>query len=212
MSVNGASKSCATPTKAAILQTVPGGGGSAKGRGESGAYIHKLHSRHRLGCRRISMLHPIDHAQQDVVLRIQNRPRRPSRRLPNLPCADPAFAVRHAANAEEAIEGVELARRQAHGDGHMIVIARRVLRRDNGVGGAMVMQDFAAAILEGTEIAFPGRDAGGVFDGGDGGIIGVESVRVPRWVFEDGIAHPVNGVLGHSGLAVCQTLYGIEES
>lgn len=97
-------------------------------------YVDKLDACHGIRCICITLLHPIDHPQKNVILCIECCVGSAEGGLANLPCAYTTRAVAHAAYAEETVEAIELAGGQAHGVDDMVVVARRVLRGDDGIG------------------------------------------------------------------------------
>ena len=90
--------------------------------------------------RRLAVLHPVNHTQEHVVLRIQSRVRSSQSSLPYLPSADAAGTVAHTAYAEEAVEFVETAGGKTHGGHDVVVVPRRVLRGDDGISLSRLYQ------------------------------------------------------------------------
>lgn len=136
-------------------------------------------------------LHPRHHAHQHVVL--VRGPRVPHRGLPHHPRPRPTAAMAHAADAEEAVEGVHAARRQVHRRGHVVVVPRRVGRGYKPVLLAVVGEEFAAAGAEGGEVALPGGDvvAERGVEGVDVGAVGEGEVGVGEGGAGDDVFVPV---------------------
>lgn len=138
-----------------------------------------------------AFLDPLHHGRQHVPLRVQRRIA--GDLLPDERRARSTSAVSHAADAEEAVEVVQLGVVQAHGFGDVLVVARRVEARDNVVLLAVVVQDLGALVLDGRQVPFPGLDVEGVRLGEVGVVLRVECGRVPGGVVVKGVAHPVGG-------------------
>jgi hypothetical protein len=82
--------------------------------------IDILGSAHKLW--RNSRLHPPDHCQQHVVLGLE-RTGVCAVHLPDVPGPGPARAVAHAADAEVAVEKVQVGGWERHGGGELLVVA-----------------------------------------------------------------------------------------
>jgi hypothetical protein len=145
-------------------------------------------SAHKLWCN--SRLHPPHHRQQHVVLGLE-RTGVCAVHLPDIPGPRSAGAVAHAADAEVAVEKVEVGGWERHGSRELLVVALRVVRRDNLVLHAVVGEDFAAEGLEAGQVSAEGGDVEGVELRGVCDVGQGEVLRVPRWIVVDGVAVPV---------------------
>jgi hypothetical protein len=141
--------------------------------------------------RRIPLFNPIHKRHEDIALRLIRADL--ITRLPDGMSAVAATTVARAADSEVAVECVELRRRQLHGIGDVMVVARRILRRDDGVHAAVPVQDLGA-VGGGAEVARPGLDVERVDAGCVVEIGGVQRRGVPGWVVVDGVAEPVGRV------------------
>jgi hypothetical protein len=139
---------------------------------------------------RNSLLYPPHHRQQHVVLGLE-RTRVCAVRLPDVPGPGPAGAVAHAADAEVAVEKVEVGGWERHGGGELLVVALRVVGRDDLVLHAVVGEDFAAEGLEAGQVGVEGGDVGGVELRGICDVGQGEVLRVPGWIVVDSVAVPV---------------------
>jgi hypothetical protein len=153
--------------------------------------IDILGSAHKL--RRNSRLHPPHHRQQHVVLGLE-RTGVCAVHLPDVPGPGPAGAVAHAADAEVAVEKVEVGGWERHGGGELLVVALRVVGRDDLVLHAVVGEDFAAEGLEAGQVGVEGGDVEGVELRGVCDVGQGEVLRVPGWIVVDGVAVPVRRV------------------
>lgn len=138
-----------------------------------------------------ALLDPAHHGHEGVGVRVEAGAR--LELVADGPGAVAAAAVAHAGDAEEAVEVVELGRAEAHGARQVIVVARAVVRADDGVHLAVVVQQLAALGLEGAQVV-PGLDVARVLRGGVGHVLGGERERVPGRVVVNGVAEPIGGV------------------
>ena len=151
--------------------------------------IHIRRPRDRL--RRNPLLNPLHHRHQHVLSRIQTRGARGS--ISDIGCTGSTATVCHARNGEVAVEVVELGGGESHGIGDLLVVAGGVFARDGAVGETVVVEEFAAAGLEGGEVGVEGFDVEEVEVGGADVVGGCEAEGVPICVVEDGVGEPVCG-------------------
>ena len=106
--------------------------------------------------RRNALFDPPDRGHEHIVLRVLAGIG--DVLLTNGRCAVTESAVRHATDGEEAVELIELVRRQIHRLGNVPVVQLGALRADQLVLQTVVVEDLAAGLLEGREVALEGLD------------------------------------------------------
>lgn len=97
----------------------------------------------------------------------------------------------HAADAEVAVEQVEVGGRERRDGGELLVVALRVVGRDDLVLHAVVGEDFAAESLEAGQVDVEGEDVEGVELRGVCDVSQGEVLQVPGWIVVDGVVVPV---------------------
>ncbi|CRK27481.1 hypothetical protein BN1708_004373 [Verticillium longisporum] len=138
---------------------------------------------------RNALLHPPHNRRQHVALRLV--PGHGDGPVADERGARSAGAVVEARDAEVAVKLVERGRREAHGARDVVVVARRVVARDDGVLEAVVVQDAGAAGARARQVALPRGDVEGVLRRGRGVVGRPQRRRVPAAVVVDDVAEPV---------------------
>ena len=152
--------------------------------------VHKLCADD--GFRGVARLHPSNHGHEHVlggIIAVYL-----AAALADSMRAVAAPAMPGAADGEEAVKGVELSGRQAHGGADMVVVSGRVFRGDDEVCPAVPVQQFCAVLLHASEVALPRLDVEGVEAGGVVVVGGIYLGRVPAGFVVECVPEPVGCV------------------
>lgn len=134
---------------------------------------------------RDAILDSVDQLKQHIVLGL--RVQVGIAGLANVDGGVAAAAVAHAADGEEAVELVEFRGRRAHVGAHGAPVVLGVVGADDGVGGAVVGEELAAAVAEGRQVAVEGLQVGRVLGQRRLGVLGRPRARVSVRVLLDDV-------------------------